>query len=394
MSEVDIPPVKNYGERLRSARWFWVPLTAFLITRLGIAAVAYFSTPILANSNVPPYHLRQENTLLDVYGSRWDTGFYLSIAQEGYRFQGVNLPSVAFFPLLPMLIRGLNSLLGDPVLAGIAIANLALLGASVLLYLLAAEEWGQTIAGRAVWYLLVFPTSFFGSAIYSESIFLLTTILALYLARKRSWLGAAMSGILAALTRFTGLLVAPMLLAEWWSQRRASEAHKGPAGILAAAAVTIGTGVYMLYLYLAFGDPLAFLHASAAWGRVPRSPLATIAELVQPPSGGWANAILAGRLPLDNWIDLGFVIFFLVLGVILLTQRRWSEGIYVTLGAVLPLSTALLMSQRRYVWVLFPAFILLARWGENPLVDRTIMVVSLVGLGLFTAMFANWYWVG
>ena len=371
-----------------------MPLAAFLITRLGIAAVAYFSTPILVNSNIPPYHLRQENTLLDVFGSRWDTGFYLSIAQEGYHFQGAELPSVAFFPLLPVLIRGLNRLLGDPILAGLIIANLALLGASVLLYQLATEEWGQAIAERAVWYLLIFPTSFFGSAIYSKSVFLFTTMLALYLARKKAWRGAAMSEILAAMTRFTGILAAPMLIAEWWSQRKASGGPKNIAGLIAASAVPLGTGIYMLYLYLMFGDPLAFLHGSAAWGRVPRSPLTTIAQLLQPPSGGWSNAIPAGRLPLDNWLDLGFVIFFVVLGIILLVQQRWSEGVYVTLGALLPLSTALLMSQRRYVWVLFPAFILLARWGENPLVDRTIFVLSVLGLGLFTAMFANWYWVG
>lgn len=179
----------GYFEKLRLPRWIWVPLTAFLVTRLAIAAVAYFSAPIVADSSVPPYHLRPDNILLDVFGSRWDTGFYLSIAQEGYRFQGVELPSVAFFPLLPMLIRGFNWLLGDPLLAGVVIANLALYGASVVLYLLAAQEWGGAVAGRAVWYLLVFPTSFFGSAIYSESIFLLTAILALYLARRKHWGG-------------------------------------------------------------------------------------------------------------------------------------------------------------------------------------------------------------
>ena len=52
------------------------------------------------------------------------------------------------------------------------------------------------------------------------------------------------------------------------------------------------------------------------------------------------------------------------------------------------------MSQRRYMWVLFPAFILLARWGERPWLDRLITVSFLLGLGLFTALFANWYWVG
>jgi hypothetical protein len=390
----DPPSPQDYARKLRAARWLWVPLAAFLVTRLGIAAVAYFSSPILADSDIPPYHLRPENILLDVFGSRWDTGFYLSIAQDGYRFQGVELPSVAFFPLLPLLIRAFTWLLGDPLLAGVVIANLALFSASVFLYLLAAREWGGAVAGRAVWYLLVFPTSFFGSAIYSESLFLLAAVLALYLARQRLWGGAALAGMLAALSRLTGLLVAPLLLGEWWLQRRDSSGRASLAGLFAALAVPLGTGAYMLYLNLAFGDPLAFLHGSAAWGRVLRSPWVTVAELIQAPPGGWASALAAGQLPLDNWLDLGFVLFFLVLGVVLLTQRRWGEGFFVTFGALLPLSTALLMSQRRYVWVLFPTYILLARWGGNPLVDRVILVLSAIGLGLFTALFANWYWVG
>jgi hypothetical protein len=150
----------------------------------------------------------------------------------------------------------------------------------------------------------------------------------------------------------------------------------------------------MFYLQRTFGDPLAFAHASAAWERVPRSPLTTIVELLQRPAEGWGTALLAGRLPIDNWIDLGSVLLFLGLGIVLLLKRRWSEGVLVTLGTLMPLSSGLLMSQRRYVWVLFPAFILLAHWGERSWVDRAITMLSLLGLGLFTALFANWYWVG
>jgi hypothetical protein len=150
----------------------------------------------------------------------------------------------------------------------------------------------------------------------------------------------------------------------------------------------------MLYLWRSFGDPLAFAHASSVWGREARSPFATVAELLERPAEGWASALLAGRLPLDNWVDLLAVLLFLALGCVLLRQRRWSEGAFVSLGALIPLSSGLLMSQRRYVWVLFPALVLLARWGERPRVDRLITLSFLLGLGLFTALFANWYWVG
>ena len=375
----------------------WAPLLAFSVTRLGLALVAYVAEPLVADYTAPPpYHIRPDNLLLDVFGSRWDTGFYLSIAAEGYRFRDVRLPSVAFFPLLPMLIRLVSQITGDAVVAGLIVTNAALLAASFLFYRLVEDEWGATLAGRATWYLLLFPTSFFGSAIYSESLFLLGAIGALHSARRGRWEVAALCGFLSALTRLTGVLVGILLFVEWWTryQDRASPRRPPLAAALASLTAPLGAGVYMLYLGLTFGDPLAFVHASEAWGRVAASPLTTIAQLLQHPAEGWSAALLAGRLPLDNWIDLLTASGFLALGSVLLYQRRWSEGAFVMLGALIPLSSGLLMSQRRYVWILFPAFVLLARWGERAWVDRTITVLFALGLGLFTALFANWYWVG
>ena len=392
-------PVRNgWWARVRAARWVWVSLLVFAGTRLGVLLVAYLAAGLFADSPfVPPYHLRgAANVLVDVFGSRWDTGFYVSIAEEGYRYSGVPLPSVAFFPMFPLLMRAVAALVGDAVLAGIIISNVALLLATMLLYRLAAESWGSGVAERTIWYFLIFPTAFFGMAVYSESLFLLAAIGALYFARRGYWEVAALLGVVAALTRFPGLIVAPMLLAEWWMQRQERPAETRPPrlALLAAAAVPLGTLAYAAYLERAFGDPLAFVHGAAAWARQPQSPLVTIAGLLQTPEGGWWSALLAGQIHPDNWLDLSFVLAFLVLGVALLAQRRWSEGLFVTLGTAVALSSGLLMSQRRYVWVLFPAFILLAQWGGRVWVDRLITAVSLLLLGLFTALFANGYWVG
>ena len=94
------------------------------------------AVPLLLDAtSPPPYHLRgTENILLDVFASRWDTGFYISIVEEGYKFQGVPLPSVAFFPLLPLLMAALTPLTGDAAVSGILISNLALWGTAVFFY--------------------------------------------------------------------------------------------------------------------------------------------------------------------------------------------------------------------------------------------------------------------
>jgi hypothetical protein len=294
------------------------------------------------------------------------------------------------------MMRTLGALVGDVLIAGIVISNSALLLATMLLYRFTEEGWGQAVAERTIWYFLIFPTAFFGTAVYSESLFLLVAIGALYAARRGYWVVAALLGIASALTRFMGLIVAPMLLAEWWMQQHKQSAKSKPSWIalLAAAAVPLGTLAYAAYLERVFGDPLAFVQGAAAWARQPQSPLLTLTRLLQTPDGGWWPALLAGYIHLDNWLDFSFVLVFLALGLVLLYQQRWSEGVFVTLGVAVALSSGLLMSQRRYVWVLFPAFVLLAQWGKRPWVDRLISLVSLLLLGVFTALFANNYWVG
>jgi len=386
----------DWWAQVRKARWLWVPFLVFAATRLGILLIAYLAAGLFIDSTLPPYHLRgTENILVDVFGSRWDTGFYVSIAEEGYRYQGVPLPSVAFFPLYPLMMRTLGALVGDVLIAGIVISNSALLLATMLLYRFTEDGWGQAVAERTIWYFLIFPTAFFGTAVYSESLFLLVAIGALYAARRGYWVVAALLGIASALTRFMGLIVAPMLLAEWWMQHKQStKSQPSWIALLAAAAVPLGTLAYAAYLERVFGDPLAFVHGAAAWARQPQSPLLTLTGLLQTPDGGWWPALLAGYIHLDNWLDFSFVLVFLALGLVLLYQQRWSEGIFVTLGVAVALSSGLLMSQRRYVWVLFPAFVLLAQWGKRPWVDRLISLVSLLLLGVFTALFANNYWVG
>ena len=395
----EMPANVSWTARLQAVQWLWLPTVVFVVTRIGVALAIYLGAILIPESSAPPpYHLRPpDNIFVDALGSRWDTGFYVSIVEEGYILHDVPLPNAAFFPLLPLIMQALTPLVGDELVAGIIISNVALWLAAILFYCLVEMSWGKKVAGRAVWYMLIFPMAFFGSAVYTESLFLLTTIGALYFARRGYWESAALLGIAAALTRFVGLIVAPMLLLEWWMQWRVArdDVGKRPSlfALLAPISTPLGTGAFMFYLWRKFGDPLAFMEASSAWGRVPQSPLTTIADLFQTPVEGWWNALMAGHIHLDNWIDFSFVIVFLILGLVLLYERRWSEGVFVMLGVIIPFSSGLLMSQRRYMWVLFPVFILLARWGDRPWVDKLVTTVSLIGLAIFTALFANGYWV-
>lgn len=379
----------------RVPTWIRTPLLCFFVTRLGIVLVAYLSGPLLPDGGTG-YHLRPDNLLVDSFASRWDTGFFLDVARDGYwdAGPGKRFPGFTVFPVLPLLIRASTPLIGDPLLAGLLVSNLSLLGASLLLYRLAADELGDAVAGRAVFYLLAFPTSFFGAAIYSEPVLLVFATAATLLARRGQWAGAAAAGALASASRVTGVLVALLLADAWWRGRAsANRGRRSWGGLLAIAATPLGLLAYMAYLRSRFGDPLAFLSAQRAWGRHGTSPLRPFLDLLHRPPNGWGQALLGGTLPVDAYVDGAFALLFLALGVALLVGRRWGEGAFVVAGTLVNAFTGFLASERRYVWVLFPAFVLLARWGERPWVDRLVATLSLLLLALFTALFTNWYWV-
>src|SRR5581483_3893384 len=152
--------------------------------------------------------------------TQWDAAWYLDIARHGYTMGQPGAPTnVVFFPLYPAAIRlaslgGLISLK----LAGYLVSLAGLWTASVLLWKLVQEEWNDPhLAKIAVAFLLFSPVSFFFSTLYSEALFLPLTIGCIYAARRKRWWLAGALGLLAALTRFIGLMLVVPLLWEYFT---------------------------------------------------------------------------------------------------------------------------------------------------------------------------------
>ena len=221
---------------------------------------------------------------------RWDSVWYLDIARHGY----FSHQATAFFPLLPLLVRGATVLLGSAVVAGAAISLVAMVVAGWLLHRLARLDLDRGAASTTVALLAVFPTSFIFSAVYTESLFLALTVGALYAARRERWLLAGLLGAFASATRNSGiLLLVPLVLMYLYGPRdggrplartpsrwlrrggrlparlwpRFALTAEGRAPIAWLALVPAGLVAYCAYLAIKLGAPLAPFAAEHFWGR-------------------------------------------------------------------------------------------------------------------------------
>jgi Gpi18-like mannosyltransferase len=228
--------------------------------------------------------------------AHWDGVWFIRIAADGY---GAHAESQAFFPLYPFLVRGLAVVTGhNYVVAGIIVSLACYAGAMVMLFKLVQVLLGPRVALWSVVFISVFPTALFFQAVYSESLFLLLTLLSFWWAGRARWALAGLAGLLAVLSRSSGVVLLVPLAVLWWEQRRGSALRLpgGPAAGLPASGrrppaasfawlllVPAGLALYMAYLWWAFGDPLLFSSVQAYWGR----------ELTLPTSAVWRGAVAA-----------------------------------------------------------------------------------------------------
>jgi mannosyltransferase PIG-V len=339
--------------------------------------------------------------------ARWDSVWYLRIANSGYQDSA---PRAAFFPLYPLLVRSVGTLFGGSnaalLVAAYLVSLTAFIAALVLLHRLTELELGRRLARPAVLLLAVFPAAVYFGAPYSESLFLLLAVGAFYAARTGSWAWAGACAGLASATRSAGLLLVLPLALIWWSSR---PRRAGDAAWLLLAPLSVAA--YTAWLGLVEGDALRFLDVQEAWSR----------ELAVPLAGAWDGLVAAVdgvrqlasgsrspvyfevaagdpfRIAAINVMLFATLVFAVIACVGVLRRLPRPYGIWVAASLVLPLSFPVtpqpLMSLPRFVSVLFPVFMWLAIVCEERRVTDLVVAASAVGLGLFTAQYASWHWI-
>ena len=385
----NLPPVSpNETEPSSRLRLFWDKvgwvLLIFAVSRLVIITLIWLSRHIVERG---PYvfvsgQMQHGGTFLDLL-TQWDGVWYRLLAKQGY---GPPTPEIiaTFFPVYPLLVRGVAYIVRDFQVASLIVSNGCLLAAALLFMRLLRLDYDELICRRAITFLMFNPVSFFLSAAYTESTFLLLSIGALLAARQGKWLVAGMCGGCLTATRAPGLVIAAPLLTEYlmeWRARGAQLRAFFRPYLLWLALIPTGLALYMLYFYIQRGNFFTPMDAQArGWEKTLSFPWQTFL---------WPRSFPASHVPLYQAI-VGAAIILTGAGLFL--KLRATYLAYAVAALLFYLAWGTLEGLPRYVSILFPIHIILAvissrwKWSYEPL-----LAFSIALLGLCTVLFANAY---
>lgn len=386
----------------RAYEWLIVPVVVFIVSRAFVFAAAVIGD-LMLTADPGHWDPAPGNQLLGLW-ARWDSQWYDWIVNEGYWLRPGQRSNVAFFPMFPLLISTIKPVLGNNgVLAGVLLSNGAFLLALIFLFRLTMLEFGDRLnARRTIVYLAIFPTAFFFSMMYSESLFLLFTVATFYFARRHLWVWAALMGLMASATRVVGVLMWGFVMWEWlrvqgWT---IESIHRGEAwrslwlgirkewyNILIIAVIPLGLLSYMAFLHLTFNDAVAFSTVQSAWGRENVGPVAVILADIQEIFSEGASQGTVARI-----LNLGTLVAFSAAALLIWRKLGAGYAIYTLLAVLIP-ATSASQSLIRYAIVCFPVFMIAGQYGRNVYLDRIWLILSGMLLGILTIIFVNWVFV-
>ena len=393
----------------RVPRWFTVPFVAFVLTRLLVVGALYLPRAagiVLFES--PTFNFAPMSDVpapLQPW-ARWDSGWYVRIADQGYDYvRGSILPEdndVAFFPLYPVLIHSVTWGVGNSLLAGLIISNTCFLLALMLLYRFTEVTFNAVVAARTVLYLALFPTAFFFSAVYTESLFLLLSLITAWYSFHHRWLLAAFSAALASAVRAQGVLLMLLVGLEWiranggtaalmtafrQSFTRTLRLHIG--SLVSIALIPSGLLLYMLYLQVTFGNAFAFNDALHVWGRQTVGPWNAIANAL---AATFSPQPEKAILPYYRLLEITAFFAGMILCYWVYRRMGLSYALY-CLTSIWVTASGRIEGQLRYGIMLFPLFMVMAAYARSRF-NLVYCALCLVLLPLFAFFFTNWIFVG
>ncbi len=368
----------------KAGRQLWQNL---LFSRLALVLVGWIALAELPWQYYSPTYNSTQNPLLLMW-IRWDALWYTGIASHGYWTQ-----ALAFFPLYPLLIAGGHFVLRMSFdLSAVVVSNVAMVLFMVTFYRLVREYYPETVARRSIWMALMFPTAFYLSAGYTESVFLWLTTAAFLASRRKQFWWAGIYGLLATLTRNEGVFVAFPFLWAYYQQYRFRITRR----LLPIFLIPLAMVLFMVYQWRDFGNPLGFMAAQSYWGRHITWPWVGIFLAI---GTIWQGGPLQPNAVL-SMIDLVAAVASGVLWVYGFRRRMppdwlsyWGVLWLIDISAPVPSGQSPLLSMSRLVLVLFPSFVALGILARNSGWRRMLQWILPSLQVVFFVLFATWHWI-
>lgn len=374
VQRVDGPPPLTPG--LPVGRWTGARLVVagWAVTRLLVLLGAAFG-----------HSDRQPGNLLHRIAVTWDGAWYLQIAQDGYSaslrapVQGIlhRFSDWAFFPGLPLLVRGVHEVTRLPYDAtGLLVGQLTGLAAVLAVHRLATTYAGPEAARTAALLFVTWPGSVALSLTYSEGLGIASAALTLDALLRRRWALAGVAGLVATATRVTGIaVVAAALVVAVLAVRRRREWRALLAPLVGAA----GMAGFLLYGWARTGDPLVWRHAEALWSQR--------FDLLVRMGQYWLTAVPHGA-PKAMLQLLGSVALIWLLALALGGRLDWRDPLVVTTAVtlVLILGSSTVGPRPRMVLTAFPLLVLAAPHVPR----RTANVVAVASATLLAPVAYLW----
>jgi len=318
---------------------------------------------------------------------RWDTNWYISIAQVGY---DIGNGTTNFPPLYSFLIGLLGRLLlGQYMLAALLISNIAYIVALVYLYRLTLRHFSEATARTTVLFMVTFPSAFFLASGYTESLYLALTLAAFYYAEERHWYLVAFLVALTGITRIQGIVLVLPLGYRYLQQINFNWRRFGWEGV----ALVLSPSLYALYMgwvYFILGDHNFGNHLAVIW----HIKFAMPWESFFGGLFGFFNPSHV-RTMVFNLLDLVTLTLFISLTIIA-AQRKFPTHylIYSIVSLLIYLTRQgtedlFWMSMNRYLIMVFPAFMLMAQ-----VTPRRFLKVSGAIQAIWATLFIFWMWAG
>ncbi|MFX1452904.1 MAG: mannosyltransferase family protein, partial [Promethearchaeota archaeon] len=220
-------------------------LALFIVIKSIILVIFILLFEILGftvGDTYPPFHTG--NTFFDLLGTRWDSSFYLIIAENGQYFDPARPNDTRvwnFAPLYPIFIRilmeiGLFFQIDIPVaIAAVIVANIFSLISIVLFHFVSQLYLSDLKAISATLLFSFFPTTFvFSTVAYAEPVYLMFVIFSWYAFEKKRYATTGITLALATLARYPGALIFFLYMVIYFGRKVRDQGIRQALGCLIA----------------------------------------------------------------------------------------------------------------------------------------------------------------